>query len=68
MGLLQAGASVKGEFENRLKNVIDEVNKSPHSIIFFIGEAHTMIGAAGQAAQKKLESQADQAGDLLPLR
>ncbi|PHV13176.1 type VI secretion system ATPase TssH [Chitinimonas sp. BJB300] len=51
LGLLQAGASVKGEFENRLKNVIDEVKKSPHPIILFIDEAHTMIGAGGQAGQ-----------------
>jgi type VI secretion system protein VasG len=51
LGLLQAGASVKGEFENRLKNVIDEVKKSPHPIIMFIDEAHTMIGAGGQAGQ-----------------
>jgi type VI secretion system protein VasG len=49
MGLLQAGASVKGEFENRLKNVIDEVKKSPHPIILFIDEAHTMIGAGNAA-------------------
>ena len=51
MGLLQAGASVKGEFENRLKNVIDEVKRSPHPIILFIDEAHTMIGAGGTAGQ-----------------
>ncbi|KQP12613.1 hypothetical protein ASF43_20435 [Pseudorhodoferax sp. Leaf267] len=51
MGLLQAGASVKGEFENRLKNVIDEVKKSAHPIVLFIDEAHTMIGAGGQAGQ-----------------
>lgn len=51
MGLLQAGASVKGEFENRLRNVIDEVKKSPHPIVLFIDEAHTMIGAGGQAGQ-----------------
>ena len=51
MGLLQAGASVKGEFENRLKNVIDEVKKSPHPIILFIDEAHTIIGAGGAAGQ-----------------
>jgi len=51
MGLLQAGASVKGEFENRLKNVIHEVKKSPHAIILFIDEAHTMIGAGGAAGQ-----------------
>jgi type VI secretion system protein VasG len=51
MGLLQAGASVKGEFENRLKQVIDEVKKSAHPIILFIDEAHTIIGAGGQAGQ-----------------
>jgi type VI secretion system protein VasG len=51
MGLLQAGASVKGEFENRLKSVIDEVRKSSHAIVLFIDEAHTMIGAGGQAGQ-----------------
>eukprot|EP01034_Spumella_vulgaris_P030743 gene30744-38001_t len=51
MGLLQAGASIKGEFESRLKNVIDEVRKSPHAIVLFIDEAHTMIGAGGQAGQ-----------------
>ena len=51
LGLLQAGASVKGEFENRLKGVIDEVKKSPHPIVLFIDEAHTMIGAGGQAGQ-----------------
>ncbi|MDE2430960.1 MAG: type VI secretion system ATPase TssH, partial [Burkholderiales bacterium] len=51
MGLLQAGASVKGEFENRLKGVIEEVKKSPHAIILFIDEAHTIIGAGGQAGQ-----------------
>jgi len=51
MGLLQAGASVKGEFENRLKNVIDEVKQSPHAVILFIDEAHTMIGAGGTVGQ-----------------
>ncbi|PQO88129.1 type VI secretion system ATPase TssH [Massilia phosphatilytica] len=51
LGLLQAGASVKGEFENRLKNVIDEVKKSLHPVILFIDEAHTMIGAGGTAGQ-----------------
>jgi type VI secretion system protein VasG len=51
MGLLQAGASVKGEFENRLKNVIDEVKQSPHGVILFIDEAHAMIGAGGAAGQ-----------------
>ena len=49
MGLLQAGAGVKGEFENRLKSVIDEVKASPKPIILFIDEAHTLIGAGGQA-------------------
>lgn len=51
MGLLQAGASVKGEFENRLKQVIQEVQNSSHPIILFIDEAHTLIGAGGQAGQ-----------------
>ena len=51
LGLLQAGAGVKGEFENRLKSVIDEVKKSPVPIILFIDEAHTLIGAGGQAGQ-----------------
>lgn len=51
LGLLQAGAGVKGEFENRLKGVIDEVKKSPTPIILFIDEAHTLIGAGGQAGQ-----------------
>ena len=51
LGLLQAGAGVKGEFENRLKSVIEEVRSSPQPIILFIDEAHTMIGAGGQAGQ-----------------
>ncbi|MGP9690920.1 type VI secretion system ATPase TssH [Psychrobacter sp. AOP30-A2-5] len=51
MGLLQAGASVKGEFENRLKQVIEEVQASLQPIILFIDEAHTLIGAGGQAGQ-----------------
>jgi type VI secretion system protein VasG len=51
LGLLQAGASVKGEFESRLRNVIDEIKRSPHPIVLFIDEAHTMIGAGGQAGQ-----------------
>ncbi|HKO08577.1 MAG TPA: type VI secretion system ATPase TssH [Alphaproteobacteria bacterium] len=51
LGLLQAGAGIKGEFENRLKSVIDEVKASPTPIILFIDEAHTMIGAGGQAGQ-----------------
>lgn len=49
LGLLQAGASVKGEFERRLQGVIDEVKGSPKPIILFIDEAHTLIGAGGQA-------------------
>lgn len=51
LGLLQAGAGVKGEFENRLKSVIEEVKSSPQPIVLFIDEAHTMIGAGGQAGQ-----------------
>lgn len=51
LGLLQAGASVKGEFENRLKDVINEVKNSEHPIIVFIDEAHTLIGAGGAAGQ-----------------
>ncbi len=51
LALLQAGAGVKGEFENRLKGLIDEVKNSPTPIILFIDEAHTMIGAGGQAGQ-----------------
>ncbi|NMF40026.1 AAA family ATPase, partial [Pseudomonas sp. SWRI 103] len=49
MGLLQAGASIKGEFERRLKGVIDEVNASPRPVILFIDEAHTLVGAGAQA-------------------
>ena len=48
LGLLQAGASMKGEFENRLRQVIDEVQASPKPIILFIDEAHTLIGAGGK--------------------
>jgi type VI secretion system protein VasG len=51
LGLLQAGAGVKGEFENRLKQVIEEVRSSPVPIILFIDEAHTLIGAGGEAGQ-----------------
>ncbi len=51
LGLLQAGASVKGEFENRLKSVISEVRASPQPIILFIDEAHTLIGAGGKEGQ-----------------
>jgi len=49
VGLMQAGASMKGEFENRLRSVIDEVQSSPKPIILFIDEAHTLIGAGGAA-------------------
>ena len=49
IGLMQAGASMKGEFEQRLRSVIDEVQNSPTPIILFIDEAHTLIGAGGSA-------------------
>ncbi len=49
LGLLQAGAGIKGEFEKRLKQVIDEVRSAPQPIILFIDEAHTLIGAGGEA-------------------
>jgi type VI secretion system protein VasG len=49
LGLLQAGAGIKGEFENRLKSVINEVKASPVPIVLFIDEAHTLIGAGGSA-------------------
>ncbi|MBL0938801.1 MAG: type VI secretion system ATPase TssH [Gemmatimonadaceae bacterium] len=51
LAMLQAGAGVKGEFENRLKGLIEEVKNSPTPIILFIDEAHTMIGAGGAAGQ-----------------
>lgn len=51
LGLLQAGASMKGEFENRLKQVIEETQSSAKPIILFIDEAHTLIGAGGAAGQ-----------------
>ncbi len=51
LGLLQAGASARGEFETRLKGVISDVKASPIPIILFIDEAHTLIGAGGQAGQ-----------------
>jgi type VI secretion system protein VasG len=51
LGLLQAGAGIKGEFENRLKSVIEEVKSSAQPMIIFIDEAHTMIGAGGAAGQ-----------------
>ena len=49
IGLMQAGASMKGEFEQRLRSVIDEVQNSPQPVILFIDEAHTLIGAGGAA-------------------
>ena len=49
LGLLQAGASMKGEFEQRLRQVIDEVQASPRPIVLFIDEAHTLMGAGGAA-------------------
>jgi type VI secretion system protein VasG len=51
LALLQAGAGVKGEFENRLKGLIEEVKNSPTPVILLIDEAHTMIGAGGTAGQ-----------------
>jgi len=51
LGLLQAGASAKGEFESRLRSVIDEVKQSPIPVVLFVDEAHTLIGAGGQAGQ-----------------
>ncbi|HEY1610097.1 MAG TPA: type VI secretion system ATPase TssH [Paraburkholderia sp.] len=61
LGLLQAGAGVKGEFENRLKSVIAEVKASPTPIILFIDEAHQLIGAGGS------EGQGDAANLLKPV-
>ena len=55
LGLLQAGASVKGEFEKRLKSVIAEVKASPRPIVLFIDEAHTLIGAGGNDAANLLK-------------
>ncbi|MBV5297944.1 MAG: type VI secretion system ATPase TssH [Rhodoferax sp.] len=49
IGLLQAGASMKGEFEQRLRQVIDEVQASPKPVILFVDEIHTLVGAGGQA-------------------
>src|ERR1700720_1509680 len=49
VGLMRAGASMKGEFEQRLRSVIDEVQQSPRPIILFIDEARTLIGAGGAA-------------------
>lgn len=60
LGLLQAGAGIKGEFENRLRSVIDETQSSPDPVILFIDEAHTLIGAGG------MQGQADAANLLKP--
>ena len=62
LGLLQAGASMKGEFEQRLKGVIDAVRNSAQPIILFIDEAHTLIGAGGA------EGGSDAANLLAPWR
>ncbi|MEZ2578318.1 type VI secretion system ATPase TssH [Buttiauxella ferragutiae] len=51
LGLLQAGASVKGEFENRLQSLIKEIAAAPQPVILFIDEAHTLVGAGGQPGQ-----------------
>jgi len=51
LGLLQAGASVKGEFENRLQALMKEISSAPTPVILFIDEAHTLIGAGGQSGQ-----------------
>lgn len=51
LGLLQAGASVRGEFEGRLKTLIDEVKGGPHPIVLFVDEAHVLVGAGAQAGQ-----------------
>lgn len=51
LGLLQAGASIKGQFENRIKDVINEVKQSDHPIVVFIDEAHTLVGTGGAASQ-----------------
>ena len=51
LGLLQAGASVQGEFEKRLKGVIEDIEKAPYPVLLFIDEAHTLIGAGGQVGQ-----------------
>ncbi len=51
LGLLQAGAGVRGEFENRLKSVVDAVKASPLPVVLFIDEAHTLVGAGGAAGQ-----------------
>jgi type VI secretion system protein VasG len=61
VGLLQAGASMKGEFEQRLRSVIDEVQASPKPIILFIDETHTLVGAGG-AGRHRRRRQPAQAG------
>jgi hypothetical protein len=53
VGLLQAGASMKGEFEQRLRSVIDEVQASPKPIILFIDETHTLVGAGGAGRHRR---------------
>jgi hypothetical protein len=57
LGLLQAGAGVKGEFEQRLKNVIDAVQRAEHPVLLFIDEAHTLIGAGNQAGGGEYRAQ-----------
>jgi type VI secretion system protein VasG len=52
LGLLQAGAGARGEFEQRLRQLIDEVRGSPHPVVLFIDEAHTLIGAGGTAGRQ----------------
>jgi type VI secretion system protein VasG len=52
LGLLQVGAGVKGEFENRLKSVIEETKACPKPIILFIDEAHTLVGADDAAGSQ----------------
>jgi len=70
LALLQAGAGVKGEFENRLKGLIEEVKASPIPIILFIDEAHTMIGAGGQPVRtmRQLLKPALARGECVPSR
>ncbi|HVV46018.1 MAG TPA: AAA family ATPase, partial [Bryobacteraceae bacterium] len=64
LGLLMAGASVRGEFENRLKGVMNEVQTSPQPVILFIDEAHTLIGADGESNAANLLKPALARGDL----
>ena len=59
IGLMQAGASMKGEFEQRLRSVIDEVQSSPTPIILFIDEAHTLIGAGGAGRHRRRRQSAE---------